>query len=217
MDDEIRIVLAEDHPFLRDGVRRVLAESPSLRVVAEAADGATALERIRAERPELAVLDIGLPKLDGIAVVRAVRRERIAVEVVFLTICEDDEVFEEAIELGVKGYLLKDCTSEELLRCVTAVMSGQHYVSPKMATYLVSKVRRVERFAVRTAGIDRLTGQEREILRRIADGLSSKEIADQLAISRKTVDAHRANICNKLEIHGQYGLTRFAVRHRADL
>jgi DNA-binding NarL/FixJ family response regulator len=215
--EETRIVVAEDHPFFRDGLRLVLESAPSLRVVAEAADGVTALEHIRSLRPDVAVLDIGLPKMDGVALVRRIRQEQIPTEIVFLTICEDEEIFEEALELGVKGYLLKDCTGAELLRCIAAATSGQHYASPSMTTYLVNKTRRVDRFVRATPGLDLLTPQEREVLRRIAGGKSSKEIAQDMSISRKTVDAHRTNICNKLKIHGQYVLTRFAARHRAQI
>jgi len=217
MSEEIHIVIAEDHPFFRDGLRRALDRTPSLHVVAEAADGMAALEHIRTLKPEVAILDIGLPRLDGVAVARRIREEQIPVEIVFLTISDDREVFEEALNLGVKGYLLKDSTEAELLRCVTAVASGQHYMSPSMTSYLVDKVRQTERFVRQTPGLERLTPQELAILRRIADGKTSKEIAQHLGISAKTVDAHRASICNKLEIHGQHALSRFATRHRSEI
>lgn len=217
MNEATRIVIAEDQPILRDGLRRALEKAPSFRLVAEAADGVTALEHIRSLKPEVAILDIGLPKMDGVGVVRRIREEQLPVETIFLTICEDEEIFEEALELGVKGYMLKDCTDLELLRCIESVASGKHYTSPSMTTILVKKTRRVERFVRNTPGLDRLTPQERAVLRRIADGKGSKEIAQEMGIAARTVDAHRANICNKLEIHGQYVLTRFAVRHRTEI
>jgi DNA-binding NarL/FixJ family response regulator len=217
MSEEIRIVIAEDHPFFRSGVRAALQKVATFRVVAEANDGLAALEHVRSLAPDLVILDIGLPKMDGIALVRRMREEQIPIEVVFLTICDDQDVFDEALDLGVKGYLLKDCTEAELVRCVTAVSSGHCYTSPSMTTYLVNKARRLDRFARNTPGLDLLTSQEREILRRIADEKTSKEIAREMGIAPKTVDTHRANICNKLEIHGHHVLTRFAARHRTEI
>lgn len=217
MSEEIRIVIAEDHPFFRDGLRKVLEKEGGLNVVAEASDGLTALERIRSLRPDMAILDIGLPRMNGFALLRKVREERVPVEIVFLTIHDDEEMFQEALELDAKGYLLKDCTEAELLRCISAVSSGQHYTSPSMTTYLVKKTQRFERFVKQAPGLSLLTPHERTILRRIAQEKSSKEIAQELGIARKTVDAHRSNICRKLEIRGQHVLTRFAARHRTEL
>ena len=217
MVEGTRIVIAEDHPFFCDGLRRALKQKPSLQIIGEGTDGLTALEKIRALKPDLAILDISLPGMDGVALVRQIRKEQIPVEIIFLTICDNEDIFEEALKLGVKGYLLKDCTEAELLRCVSAVTSGQHYASPSMTTYLVNRARRTERFARQTPGLDLLTPHERSILSQIADGKTSKEIAHELGIASKTVDAHRTNICNKLEIHGQYALSRFASRHRSEL
>ena len=217
MTDELRIVIAEDHPFFRSGLRAALEKDASLKIVGEASDGAAALDQIRSLKPGVAILDIGLPRLNGFAVTRRIRQEQIPVEVVFLTIHEDEEMFEEALSLGAKGYLLKDCTDEEIRRCVAAVASGRHYISPTMTTCLVKKTQRVESFARETPGLHRLTPQERTILRLIAQERTSKEIAQELGVARKTVDIHRSNICRKLEIHGQHVLARFAARHRSEL
>ena len=217
MTDELRIVIAEDHPFFRSGLRAALEKDASLKIVGEASDGAAALDQIRSLKPGVAILDIGLPRLNGFAVTRRIRQEQIPVEVVFLTIHEDEEMFEEALSLGAKGHLLKDCTDEEIRRCVAAVASGRHYISPTMTTCLVKKTQRVESFARETPGLHRLTPQERTILRLIAQERTSKEIAQELGVARKTVDIHRSNICRKLEIHGQHVLARFAARHRSEL
>lgn len=214
MADPVRVVLAEDHPFFRDGLRRALEQDETIQVVGESADGRTALEQIRSLAPAIAILDIGLPELDGCAVVRQVRTDRLPVEIVFLTIADDSDIFDQALEWGVKGYLLKDCTSEEILRCVRAVSRGQHFASPAMTTHLVARAHRVERFARSLPGLDLLTPQERSILQRIARGNRSKEVAEDLGIAPKTVDAHRTSICRKLGVHGKHALTRFAVRHR---
>jgi DNA-binding NarL/FixJ family response regulator len=217
MADGIRIVIAEDHPFFRSGLRAALEKDSSMQVVAAASDGDAALESIRAQRPDIAILDIGLPRMNGFAVARRIREEQIPVEVIFLTIHEDEETFEEALALGAKGYLLKDCTDAEILRAVTAVAAGHHYLSPMMTTSLVKKTQRVEIFARQTPGLHLLSPQERTILRLIAQERTSKEIARELGVARKTVDIHRSNICRKLDIHGQHVLARFAARHRTEL
>ena len=217
MGEPIRLVIAEDHPFFRDGLRRALDRCDAFQIVAETADGPAALEQIRVHKPEVAILDIGLPRMNGFAVVRKLREEGIPVAIVFLTVHDDEAMFEAALELDVRGYLLKDCTDAEMVRCISAVAAGQHYTSPSMTTYLVNKTQRVERFAQQTPGLGLLTAQERTILRAIARDRSSKEIAAEMGIARRTVDAHRSNICRKLEIHGQHALARYAMRHRADL
>jgi DNA-binding NarL/FixJ family response regulator len=216
MDDTIRVVVAEDHPLVLDGIRRALESAPSIRLLAEAADGQTALERIRSLRPDVAVLDIQLPRLNGLAIARCIRDERLPVEIVFLTIHDDEATLEEAFELGAKGYLLKDCTSNELLRCIHAVAAGQHCTHPSMTTYIVNKARRVEQFT-RTTGVERLTKHEREILAHIKQRKSSKEIAHELGVEPRSVHNMRARICQKLGLRGQYALSRFVARYRQDL
>jgi DNA-binding NarL/FixJ family response regulator len=214
---EIRIVIAEDHPFFRDGLRAALEQAVSCRVVGEATDGAMALELVQSLQPDVAILDIGLPHMDGVAVVRSIRAQRLPVEVVFLTVRDDEEMYEEALELGVKGYLLKDCTASELVRCVRAVSCGQHCTTPPMTSYLVGRTHRIERFAEKVPGLSLLTPHERAILRRIALEKTSKEIAQEMGLAPKTIDTHRSNICGKLKIHGKHVLSRFAVRHRSDI
>jgi len=217
MSSEIRIVFAEDHPFFRDGLRTALSGEDGFCLVGEAADGAAALELVQSLEPEVAILDIGLPVMNAVTVVRRIREQQLPVEIVFLTVHDEEEMFEEALELGVRGYLLKDCTASELVRCVRAVASGQHYTTPPMTSYLVSKMQRVERFAEKVPGLGLLTPHERAILRRIAHEKTSKEIAAEMGIAPKTVDAHRTNICSKLQIHGKHVLSRFAIRHRSDI
>jgi DNA-binding NarL/FixJ family response regulator len=216
-DEPVRIVIAEDQHFFRDGLRTTLEKVPTLAIVAEASDGLTALECIRSLAPDLVILDIGLPRMNGVEVVRRIRAERLAVEVVFLTIHQHEDMFREALALGVKGYLAKDCSPSELLACVRAVSSGQHYTGPSMTTYLVGRTQRVEHFTRTTPGLQRLSSQELNVLRRIALGKSSKEIGVEMDIAPRTVDAHRANICAKLDIHGQHALTRFAMQHRDEI
>ena len=217
MAPEISVVIAEDHPFFRDGLRRALESQPGVRVVAEASDGAAAFDCVHSLRPDVAILDIGLPEVDGCALARRIRQAQIRVELIFLTICDDEEMFEEALRSDVKGYLLKDCTAEEIVRCVKAVCAGQTYASPAMATYLAGRARRVEKLSEAIPGLRLLTPHERAILLRIAQDKTSKEIAREMGIAPKTVDAHRLNICHKLDIHGNHVLSRFAIQHKDEI
>ena len=214
MGTDLRIVIGEDHPVFRDGVKRALFGEQGLTVVGDAGDGVTVYEMILALRPDIAVLDVGLPTLDGCAVARRVWEQRLPCSVIFLTVCDDVEVFDQALAWGVRGYLLKDATPQEIVRCVRAVGAGQHFVSPAMTSHLVERTHSVEHFTREMAALGRLTPQERAILRRIAMERQSKEIAAELGIAPKTVDAHRANICQKLGLHGNHVLRRFAVRNR---
>src|SRR4029453_11550329 len=139
MAEPIPVVIREDHPFFRDGLRRALDRCDAFQIVAETADGPAALEQIRSLKPEVAILDIGLPRMNGFAVVRKLRDEGIPVAIVFLTVHDDEAMFEAALELDGRGYLLKDCPDAEMVRGITAVAAGQHYTSPSMTTYLVNK------------------------------------------------------------------------------
>jgi DNA-binding NarL/FixJ family response regulator len=210
MSDRKRILIADDEAAVRQRVRRALERNPRLHVIAEAGDGAEAWEHLTRLRPDIAIVDIGMPVMDGMALARKVRRAGLAVDIVFLTVCAEKAMFDEAIALGMKGYLLKHYTGDEILTCVEAVAAGELCASPPVVTHIVEKMQgRAEREP--DAAMD-LTVQERAILRRIRQQKSSKEIAEQLGISVRTVETHRANICKKLGIQGNYGLNRYALR-----
>ena len=208
MSDSTRILIADDEPAVRQRVRRALEKNPRLQVVAEAGNGAEAWEYVTRLQPDVAILDIGMPDMDGMALARRMRHAGLAVDIIFLTVCAEKAMFDAAIALGMKGYLLKHYTGDEILTCVEAVAAGELCASPPVVTHIVE---RMQGHAERApdAATD-LTFQERAILRRIRQHKSSKEIAGQMGISVRTVETHRSNICKKLGIQGNYGLNRYA-------
>ena len=209
----IRIVIADDHPVVRKGLCAVLAEDSGLDVVGEAADGRGARTCIAQTSPDIAVLEVDMPNMNGFDVVREMQSKSLQARVVFLTLHGEPELFRAAIDAGVKGYLLKESAMMELGVCVRAVAAGQMYVSSAMQTYLLQP----QSPAPVNPLIRDLTPSECRILLLIADGKSSKEIGSDLSIHYRTVENHRTNICRKLGIDGSNALIRFALQHKIAL
>ena len=214
---EIRIVVADDHPIVRQGLRQTIEGERGLKVVAEATDGLMAVEQIRSLKPQVAVLDIDMPLLDGFGVVRALRAERIDVDVIFLTIHRDEDFFNEAINLGARGYVLKDSALTDIVTCVKLVASGQHYVSPTLTSLLLNRQRRATSLGQGKPELKDLSPTELRVLKLIAEYKTSREISEELFISHRTVETHRTNISNKLNLHGSHALMRFALAHKSEL
>jgi len=217
MGPEIRILIADDHPIFRQGLRQVIEQAPHLKVVAEAPDGVTAFARIQETRPDVALLDIDMPNEDGFAVVRRVRDNRLPVAVILLTMHNDELHFNEALDLGVKGYLIKDHAAADVIACINAIAGGQDYISPALSTHLLNRAKRARALARQEPALARLTAAERRILGFLAEYKTSKEIAAVLCVSVRTIENHRASICAKLDLHGTHALVRFAARHKSDL
>jgi DNA-binding NarL/FixJ family response regulator len=214
--DPIRVLIADDHPIVRKGLRATLEEEEGIAVVGEAGDGQAALTLIGKLLPHVAVLDIDMPRLDGLSVAREIQRLRLKTGVIFLTLLAEEDMLRAALEAGGKGYVLKDSAMLEIAIGVRAVAAGQMYLSSAMGAHLL---RRPQPLAAQpanplTAG---LTPAERRILALIADGKSSKEIGAELSIHYRTVENHRTNICRKLGIDGANALLRFALQHKASL
>ena len=217
MESAVEILIADDHPIVRQGLRQTVESGGGLRVVAEAGDGQEALAKIKELRPHVAVLDIQMPVLDGFGVARAVRGEGLPVELVFLTVYRDEDIFNAALDLGVRGYVLKDSAVSDIVACVRAVAAGQHYASPALTSHLVNRSRRAAALVGERPGLAALTPTERQVLRLIADYKTSKEIASELFVSPRTVETHRNNICQKLDLHGSHALMKFALAHKSEL
>lgn len=217
MTAPIRLLIADDHPLLRAGLRQAIMTDPYLEIIAEAADGATALELLTAHQPDVAVLDIEMPRLTGFALLREMRAQRLSTAVVFLTMYRDEEMFNEALDLGALGYVLKDSAMTDITGAIRAAANGQPFISPAISAYLFNRASRAHTFAEQVPGLYTLTQTERRILKLIAENKTSKEIAAELFISYRTVENHRANICQKLELKGSHSLLKFAFEHKAEL
>jgi DNA-binding NarL/FixJ family response regulator len=213
----LRVLLADDHPVYRMGLRTVLDAAPDVTVVAEAEDGAVALARIQETTPDVAVLDLEMPGMDGIAVALAVQRLRLPVKAVLLTAHRDPGLVDKALDSGLDGYVVKDAAVTQILDCVRQVHRGQSYISPELSPLLVARRRRTEALAVATPGLASLTPAERQVLRLVAHGKTNREIGTLLFISPRTVEHHRANIGVKLHIRGANALLTFAIAHRSEL
>jgi two-component system, NarL family, response regulator DegU len=217
MTGPIGVVIVDDHPLFRQGLRQAVEADPRFRFIGEAGDGPAGLKLILEAKPDIAVLDVNLPGLSGLEVARKLQLKRHRTRLIVLTMYNEEETCNLALDLGVKGYVLKENAVQDILTSLSAVAAGQHYLSPSISGYLVNRRSRAETLAARKPGLDDLTRAERRVLKAIAEQKTSREIAAELFISPRTVEAHRANICAKLELRGSHSLLRFALENRASI
>lgn len=205
----IKVFNADDHPILRKGVTDLLIETEGIEWVGSAENGQQALEKIRSTQPDVAVLDIEMPLMNGIEVAKTLMAEGINTNFVLLTLFKDETFFQNALQVGIKGYLLKESSEKEIIDCIQSVAQGIAYVNSSLTHYLINAK------SAETSMLDGLTPQEVNILKLIARQKTSVEIASMLFISPKTVSNHRRNISKKLELGGvQNGLLKWAIEHQ---
>jgi DNA-binding NarL/FixJ family response regulator len=217
MHRDVRVLIADDHPIFRQGLRQIIETGPQLTVVAEAGDGEQALQWLQQSHTDVAVLDLTMPVKDGFAVARAVRDQRLPVAVVLLTMHKDEHYLNAALELGIQGYVVKDSAATEIIDCIKAVAAGKDYVSPALSSFLIRRGRVAASLVQQKPAIAQLTPTERRVLALIAEGQTSRDIALALHIGVRTVEHHRNNIAVKLDVHGSHALLKFAVQHRSEL
>lgn len=213
----ISIIVADDHPLFRSGVRQALERDSQFKVLAEAGDGGQALRLIREMKPQVAVLDINMPGMSGLAVAKELAKSKPAPEIVLLTMFDDEEMLNEAMDLGVKAYLLKESASVDVAQAVQAVLEGRHYISSTLTDKLLKRKEKRTKFEEGNAGIDKLSPTERKVLKLISEAKSSKEIADLLFLSPKTVENYRFKISEKLGLKGSYSLLKWALENRGSI
>jgi DNA-binding NarL/FixJ family response regulator len=214
MDAPARILIADDHPIFREGLVKTIERDKTFTVIGQAGDGAEALKLITELRPDLAVLDVSMPVMDGIEVARNVHQQALPTEIIFLTMYKDQQYFNAALNLGVRGYIIKDSVAAELISCLKAVTEGQYYISPVISHLLIERNKKAESLMSSVPSLDKLTPAERSILKLLAGNHTSREIAEKLFVSVRTVENHRTHICQKLGIKGHNKLLQFALENK---
>jgi two-component system nitrate/nitrite response regulator NarL len=205
----IRVAVIDDHTIVRAGLRMVLEADPDFEIVGEADTAAAALELVRRERPDVALIDINLPDESGLRVAGELRTTEPSVRVLILSVHDDPEIVRESVRLGAHGYVRKDTTPADLRAAIRAVHNGDAYFSPSVARTLAEALR--EQSGTTAEGLERLTEREKDVLSRVARGLSNKEIAAELGISARTVESHRDSLMRKTGLRNVAALTRFAL------
>jgi len=210
---KIRILIADDHSVVRSGLRQLLKTSGDFSVVGEASSGEEAIEQVRKHKPDIAILDISMPGMNGIEATRIIKQDGAGTKVLILTIHESEDYVFQMVRAGASGYLLKNAGKEELFNAVNAIAAGERFFSPGISKLMVDEFIRRANKNVPAAAFNEevLTNREIEILKLIAGGLTNQEIADKLFISARTVDTHRTNLMQKLNIHETAGLVKYAI------
>jgi len=211
MNEEIKILIADDHPIFRRGLRAVIESDSALIVVAEVDSGADALKQIEEREPDVAVLDVNMPQADGLAVAKTIQEKNLPTVPVFLTMHADEAIFNAAIDADVKGFVIKDGAANDIVNCIKSVVAGKSFFSSALSQYLVNRHTKPQSF------LENLTVSERRVLRLFAGGNSTKEIADALFVSPRTVEHHRAHISAKLNLSGKNALLTFALTYKAQI
>ncbi len=214
---KIRLLIADDHTLVRDGIRLVLNSSPQFSVVAEAENGEQAVELAKKHKPDVVVMDISMPKVNGIDATALIRKDNPATKVVILTVHEDEEYVYQILRAGASGYVLKSAGKKEIFAAIKSAMSDERFFSPGISDIIIDgfvrKAKEQEGPAVRdqVRSGSPLTGRETEVLRFIARGYTNRKIAESLFLSIRTVNTHRTNLMQKLDIHDTAGLVRYAI------
>ncbi len=206
--DLVKVLIVDDHRLVRSGIGMLLEQDPDFEVVGESGDGKTAVALYESLNPDIVLLDISMPEMSGFEVAAEIRKKHEDAKIVMLTMHESEEYFFRALSSGASGYVVKGADKNELLFALKSVHSGGVYLDPALTRSMVSDYLRNKT----TAAYDGLTTREAEVLRLIADGLTNRQIADQLVISITTVQTHRAHIMDKLDLHNQGELMKYAIR-----
>lgn len=213
----VRILLADDHPIFRHGLRQIISRKSGWNVIGESCDGEAAMRDVLELAPDILVLDLDMPMMSGLQIAAELQKQKLPVRVIILTALKDKEVFNQALDLGVKGYILKESALSDILVSIQCVMDDEFFLSPGLSDFMEQRRQMGSHRRVKPPNVDDLTRSEKRILTHVADNMTSKEIASHLGLSVRTVENHRANICNKLGLHGIHSLVKFALENRARL
>ncbi|HMS33876.1 MAG TPA: response regulator transcription factor [Ignavibacteria bacterium] len=213
MDKEIRIVIADDHPIFRGGLKQIIDFDNRIKIIGEADNGQKALELITALKPDVAILDIDMPKKTGLEVLKELKGSE--VKIIFLTMYAEEDIFEEAMNLGIKGFVLKDSAVNDIIDCIFSVNDDRYYISPSVSDFLMNRRKKLNELKNNNPKLQNLTVTEKKILKYISENKTSKEIAEILFISYRTIENHRANISGKLDLKGSHSLVKFAIENKS--
>jgi DNA-binding NarL/FixJ family response regulator len=211
---KIRVLLTDDHTLFRQAMRKLIASETDMDVVGEASNAADAVTRAAELRPDVVLMDIGMPGLSSFEATRQIRKQRPETRVIFLSMYDDEDYLAESVEVGSNGYILKESPAEQLLIAIREVHGGGSYLSPKLVSRLVDDIRAQSQSPIRQPRWGTLTAREREILKLLAEGKSVKEIAAAFDLSVKTVEAHKFNLMRKLDIHNKAQLVQYAIQKK---
>ena len=211
MKKQYRIVIAEDHTILREGLRSLLCSDPEFDVVGEAEDGRDAIRCVEALSPDLVLMDLSMPRMNGLDAIKEIKKQNPEIKIIVLTVHKTEEYILATLKAGADGYVLKDATHSELVMAIKNVIAGKRYLSPGISEKVIEGYLEGRRTLKTKSSWDTLTQREREILKLIAEGYKNKEVADYLYISLKTVEKHRSNLMRKLDLHNVAALTAFAA------
>ncbi|CAN5211668.1 response regulator transcription factor [soil metagenome] len=211
----ITILIADDHPIFQRGLQQLIEMDEGLKIVAAVNDGEDALVNLRKLKPQVAVLDVDMPKRDGFAVLNAIKTENLPSEVILLTMYKEERFFNAALDAGAKGYVIKDSAVNEITNAIHAVAKGENFISPTLSTLLIKRLNRAEN--PKKSALDPLTASERRVLKLVSEAKSNKQISDELFISIRTVENHRSNICAKLNLEGKNALLTYALTNKAEI
>lgn len=214
METKRKIVIAEDHTILRAGLRALLSGQNGLEVIGEAGDGREAIRKVDTLQPDLLLIDLSMPKLNGIDAIREIKSQHPEIKIIVLTVHKSDEYIIAALRAGANGYMLKDASQNELLLAIDYVINGKTFLSPSISDKVVDAFLNTDKKDKPAAVLDNLTAREREILKLVAEGNTNKKIADHLCISLKTVEKHRSNLMKKLDLRNTAALTAYAIEKK---
>ncbi len=212
MQNKLRIVLADDHTILREGLRALLSADPNFEIVGEAGNGREAVRCVEKLGPDLLLMDLSMPRMSGMDAISEIKKRYPETKIIALTVHKTEEYLLSTLQAGVDGYVLKDATHDELVMAIHNVAAGKPYLSPGISDKVIEGYLEGKESSLSVSSWQRLSQREREVLKLIAEGYKNKEIAEDLCISLKTVEKHRANLMKKLDLHNAAGLTVYAMK-----
>lgn len=215
MNEQVKIFLADDHPIFREGLIKIIEKEKSFKICESSGNGNDAIDYIRLKKPTIAILDISMPGLSGIEISKTIFKEGLETIPIILTMYNDEEYLDEAMDIGVKGYLLKDSTTHEIIDCIKTILQGGFYISKELTDYLIKNKKNKSGKDEILNKLAKLTSSERQILKLLSQNKTSTQIADEMCLSHRTIQNHRMNICHKIGLCGHNKLLLFSIEHKA--